>query len=680
MSPDTPGTTPPRATPPGWHPDPYGRCDLRWWDGSAWTDWGARSGERVHEPAHPGAAPVSGAPTAAAPAAPAATLATPAPAAPTAAPAPAPDKSDRSRILKWGAGALALAVSVAAIAITGGDDGDERETRTGATSATTAANDGGETVAAEWPGRPLTGELGLADVVATKKARVTAAGATISFDGGPVDGLRVAFPEGAYDEGAEIEIAAREITSHTFGELIDPVSPLVSVEGAPGVANGLVEVTLPAPVPDGSFAMGFYYDPDTRRLEGVPPVAQGDGTVTLVTRHFSSVFVSMVLPARLPEAGETMFLAGTDGWQFTNYGSFVSRGGHCAGMSISAMWYWSEQKNGAGAPKLLGRFDDSTGDPTPSFWQDDSQAIRFVSTVQEDVWWGNLVGRFFRYARTVGFDRLQWTAFRYAMTVTGQPQYVTLAYPKADDPTKVGGGHAVVAYAYTSDRLYVYDPNHPRRKRFIRWDDANSRFLPYGSALKAGDEGHDFTWIGFAAKSALTDWAGIGRRYNELLSGTAGNDRFPRYRLLAVEKKPDGTEKLVPLGDGYTTDRRSLTVTIRIAGRDARATAYRGTRKVARAADPKTLTIPLRSGRNDLGFLIEGSEKAWDTWEYVDFTRFRVVRAQPPPPTTTTTTTTRPPATTAPPTTAAPPPIDCSSCPPGLAGVQCRLQCEGIEP
>lgn len=586
---------------------------------------------------------------------------------------------DTTRSRRWGATLLVVALAAGAIAGCGGDGGDTGAGAS-ASTATTAAETSPDPVA--WTGEPITGELGTGNVIASKRGRVANTGGTISFDGGPVDGLRVEFPEDAYAKTATVEVTAREIQGHTFGDLVDPVSPLLTIEGAPGVADGLVELTVPVTVSDDHFAMGFYYDARTRTLEGVPPVALEDGTITLLTRHFSSIFISQVLPDQLPEGGETMFLAGSDGWQFTNYGSFASRGGHCAGMSISAMWYWEEQKNRAGDAKLHGRFDNSTGKPTPSFWEDDSQAIRFVSTVQEDAWWGNWIGRFFRYARTLGFDRLQWTAFRYAMTVTGQPQYVTIAYPSDKDPTKVGGGHALVAYAYTTERLYVYDPNHPRKKRYISWDEAESRFLPYNSALKAGEKGREFTWIGYAAKSALTDWDGIGRRYQELLAGTSGNDRFPRYTLYAVEAQPDGSEKLVRLDDGYSTDQATLTVMVDVAGHDGRGTAYNGTRKIASGKQSNTFDVPLRQGRNALGFLVEGSRAQWDTWEYVDFARLSLTRTAPVATTTTSTTTTQPPATTSP-TTAAPPatttpPFDCSTCPPGLAGTECRLRCQGI--
>ena len=36
----------------GWHPDPMGRCDQRYYDGSNWTDRVTRNGEQGHDPLH----------------------------------------------------------------------------------------------------------------------------------------------------------------------------------------------------------------------------------------------------------------------------------------------------------------------------------------------------------------------------------------------------------------------------------------------------------------------------------------------------------------------------------------------------------------------------------------------------------------------------------------------------
>lgn len=35
------------SAPPGWHPDPFGRFEWRWWDGTGWTEQVARSGVRA---------------------------------------------------------------------------------------------------------------------------------------------------------------------------------------------------------------------------------------------------------------------------------------------------------------------------------------------------------------------------------------------------------------------------------------------------------------------------------------------------------------------------------------------------------------------------------------------------------------------------------------------------------
>ncbi len=38
------------GTAPGWHPDPAGRWQLRWWDGAAWTDRVATGGRVGTDP------------------------------------------------------------------------------------------------------------------------------------------------------------------------------------------------------------------------------------------------------------------------------------------------------------------------------------------------------------------------------------------------------------------------------------------------------------------------------------------------------------------------------------------------------------------------------------------------------------------------------------------------------
>ena len=39
-----------RVSPPAWHPDPTGRCDLRYWDGKLWTEHVTRGGQQATDP------------------------------------------------------------------------------------------------------------------------------------------------------------------------------------------------------------------------------------------------------------------------------------------------------------------------------------------------------------------------------------------------------------------------------------------------------------------------------------------------------------------------------------------------------------------------------------------------------------------------------------------------------
>ncbi|MEZ5408855.1 MAG: phospholipid scramblase-related protein [Acidimicrobiales bacterium] len=48
------------AAPSGWHPDPFGRHEYRWWDGTRWTEQVASHGQQGTDPAVPG--PGSGVP------------------------------------------------------------------------------------------------------------------------------------------------------------------------------------------------------------------------------------------------------------------------------------------------------------------------------------------------------------------------------------------------------------------------------------------------------------------------------------------------------------------------------------------------------------------------------------------------------------------------------------------
>ena len=456
-----------------------------------------------------------------------------------------------------------------------------------------------------------TGSITVGPSVATASQVVGASGGTITISkpDAPLDGLTIEVPAGSHDSTKQYNVSTSTILGHTFGEHFNPITPLIAIENGGGYSNELISVRIPVEVPSGHFAMAFYYDGETGTLEGIPFTSMDDKSVTIVTRHFSKLLVSIirdtVLDDLLKEGIDSGFRPGGDDWQFTNRGSFIEPGGHCAGQSITAMWYYCEKPDGAD-PFLWGLYDNNGSTPaTPDFWNDDSYGYRFASTIQKDIDWSNFGVRF--QIATVGqHDESHFKAFAYAMMLTGEPQLVGIL-------SNAGGGHAMVAYRVDSKGIAIADPNYPgATDRRIEY--AGGKFTPYNSganadAIAAG-QGTSYDRVGYSAKSAFVDWSLLSSRWKELKDGTIGNDRFPQYTISTVD--PDG--KVIPLADGYETDVDKIVIEVSSDTAQIGIKVLRDGARLARAEDG---TYQLVEGNNRIGIDIWG--KVEQGLKYIDF-------------------------------------------------------------
>ena len=470
----------------------------------------------------------------------------------------------------------------------------------------------------------LTGHLQLGPEVEPEGSFIWPEGGTISIDrpGDLLDGVVLTVPAGAYDSDLPFTVRAQPITGQGFGPLIHPVSPLITVDNGGRYADQLMTLRIPAAIPDGAITAAFFYDDADGTLEGVPLVARNSTGVTVATRHFSSIFVTIVLEG-LPDIIDSGFRPGVDDWQFVNDGSYIAAGGHCSGQSVSAIWYYLERSRSGGASRLYGLYDDDGGTPTPGFDQDDADGYRLASMVQTDSDFDSWGAQLFEYSEQSP-DSMHRDALRYSMAVTGEPQEILLYDANGRH------GHAVVAYRITRDWILVADPNYPGMHRGIRWDEPKQDLLAYSSGPNATDIAQHgtiaFQQILYGAKSALVDWSTIGRRWTEFNSGTIGNDRFPPYTLVAA---PVGTAEhgtWAELVNGYQTT--SATVSVRLGDLTIAAphlTVYRGTTRLAETSQLVPLDVALENGDNELGFLVTGAQGGMPG-TYVDFQRLTVVR------------------------------------------------------
>jgi hypothetical protein len=311
------------------------------------------------------------------------------------------------------------------------------------------------------PGNQSSTPTGVSGTISTGKSvtvastDIPAAGGsiTVTDESSPVKGLEILVPASAYTTTTSFTISTAPIEKHTFGKDFNPITPLISIDNGGAYADEIMSVTIPVDIPEGYFAMGFYYDSKTGKLEGMATIAQDADSITIGTRHFSSFLVSMIKLTELTPDIDSGFRPGIDDWQFVNYGSYIEPEGHCAGQSLSALWYYVTQPDGKDLT-LYNRYDNNGNEPdTPTLWQDDSYGYRFASTIQQDINWDGFAFKFWRAQR--GFnDELTWNLFCYSMQMTGEPQLVGV--------TNEGhGGHAMICYRINDGKMYIADPNYP---------------------------------------------------------------------------------------------------------------------------------------------------------------------------------------------------------------------------
>ena len=508
------------------------------------------------------------------------------------------------------------------------------------------------------------GALRLGDGRVVAADTVSPSGGEVAIEGGPLAGLTIEVPSGAYVTTTPFEVTLTDIASNTYGEAVTPLTPMITVANGGGYAEAPLQVRIPVRIPEGMFALAFYADGD--RLEAIPVLEESADHISIVTRHFSSFFVSAIEYALLPDSVGTGYRVQEDNWQFTNYGTYPRPNGICTGMSLSSIWYFLEQKASDG--QLWNRWDDDGKQDTPGFWYDDAFALRWATKVHSQMDWSARLRTIAWKART-GYARLQYDAFRYAMYVTGEPQLEEMWDANG------GNGHAMVVYAQTPGSLWVADPNYPKDLREIRFDEATGEFGPYSSgtdaqAIASGNEVEYREFI-LTAKSSIFDWSTIGVLYGQMQAGVVGAGLFPPYQIQVATTLDDGSTLVEQLTSGYLTSLPTLTLGVNPTF-DATVYLYKGTSEQAWGlfeanATASFVSMPLVPGANSIGIGIMGGPNSPAPDKWLDFRRLTVYRDDA------VTTTTSPPVTaptTAPTTTWE----DCSQYEPGtIAYIRCHL-------
>jgi hypothetical protein len=469
--------------------------------------------------------------------------------------------------------------------------------------------------------RGITGTITSGKSIVAASSSIPASGGIISVteSGSPIAGMKLTVPAGAYKGTQQFNISYAPIEKQSFGAACNPLTPMISVDsGSTALSDEIMDIKVPVKVPAGQFAMGFIYDTATKQLQGMTTIAQDANSITIGVRHFCNFFISSINEALLKKDIDSGFKPGVDDWQFQNRGSFLAKGGHCAGQSATALWYYVTQPDGAGQ-KLYGRYDNNGNKPaTPAFWQDDSLAYRFVSVVHDDINWDSFENKFWSNLSGKN-DAATFNLFAYSMQLTGEPQEVGIF-------SKAGGGHDMICYRIKDGQLYIADPNYPGNiERRIEYHSNNSTFTPYNSGANAEEiaqgNGKAYETIEFCTKGTTIGWDEIADRWTELKNKTIGDDEFPAYTLVWRDDKGVFHD----LKDGFASPTKLLCMGAKKVGSGPSVDfgIYRdGVRLIANSK----LEVELKPGINKLGFWITKAIDAHDkngnpikVDKYIDF-------------------------------------------------------------
>ena len=486
--------------------------------------------------------------------------------------------------------------------------------------------------------------FGTSTVQAVNEITTTGGEIVINDEKSAINGFKLTVPEGSYNMPLDFVVKTYPVSSHNFGNDFNILTPIIEINNGHEYSNETMRVEIPLTLNENSFPMGFYYNDADGSLEPIPVIDVTQTKIILGVKHFSKIIVSdiplSVIQKLTSGSGsnlDTEFVPGLDDWHYTNYGSAISMGGHCAGQSLTMSWYYSEKYKKENQPRLYGRFDNNEEIDTPDFWQDDNNAYRFSSVIQETIDFSSSKWiDFINYCMTN--PEKTFYAFAYAINITKTPQLMAI-FPDS------GSGHAVVAYKIEGNKIFVADPNFPGQKdRYVEYNPTLKKFNAYSSGANAADitayGTTSYTKIVYAAKSALVDYDTISKNYNKIDDKTIGDDLFPDTLVEvatnyngAIYEKADRTINLglayknsLPLGNEnkgfikvtpeYTSTVYSLYINDVLQSQP----------NVTIDGNSLYYTVDLNEGENNISFLVEYEVSDGNNYSYyyVDYIRITI--------------------------------------------------------
>lgn len=451
----------------------------------------------------------------------------------------------------------------------------------------------------------------------------------------PLNGLNIEVPEGATPETIDFSFSYADVTNISgLPEDTSIASWLIKIgTGGSSSWNNYktfdkpCNVTLPYNpdiITNEESIRFYYYDEEDNRLDSTGFISQDmiENTITFYTGTFSS-FIAIELSIAVNELFEedytvdSGFRPSTDGWFITNFGSYISAGGNCLGMTGFAKWYYAHKKADA-ETSLYNKYID--GDPKE--WRDDETAIQLASRCQLGTSgiWSSLTQEEKDWAKTNARDVAY--SIIHGLKVSGEPQLVGLA-TRFNNGTWAEGGHAVLAYSYTGGTFEIYDPNYPKtapgtdaRQIPFTYNTGFTRVYSSGQNAGEGRQYNIFYHAGIKTFAPLNAYSGL---YDSAEKDFTDDSIFPTVTLTDANSMTLGETPIDTDGDGIrdTTESKVTISGIITEGQEEVTSTliFVSNRKfqVPVNAGSFSQEVPLFAGDNDI-VVLTTEANTWENW------------------------------------------------------------------
>lgn len=297
-----------------------------------------------------------------------------------------------------------------------------------------------------------------------------------------INGLTFEVPDGALSSPTEFKVKpVEDITDSTF-------YPTLSISTGIEYANDYIKIIFPELEVVETDSTYFYAQvtDESGDIRSIMPFYKNEeGDYYTFIRSFSpkhsrnlfngdifeSIIIKLIIEKKivLPQTFEIRdFNATSDVWEFANNISTLPiPNGYCGAWTSTLQWYFHNKRK-KGARSLKNLFDNNNFYDTPSFHQDNSNAIRFVSAAQQIG--QDSAGKDYLAAVT---NSLLGNQLKVVNQIASVLKKDRLAVMSLKTSSNLNSGHSVLVYKvvyHPNERLaelYIIDPNYPSSPRKI---------------------------------------------------------------------------------------------------------------------------------------------------------------------------------------------------------------------